>query len=271
MTAYIQSVLFEPNNIDKNDLLESISMYVLTNDMKNKYKKDDLVNDGVDNVEGEEKEDEIEGNIIEKINNREFIKPVQKDSLFWCLYICKYGFGEYTELRNNYGSKQLDIQQKATEFLKNNQTLLKNVNARITKAKVQEIMSELLVENRHISYEALYGLITYYKINIIMMHESENYFIEFLYEPCSEETDIYIIKKVQSKYVVKEDKIDLKDYEKLKEEKYCFPNYNTPIKSMTTYKMLDLELIANKLDIEVDSKVKKNELYEKIRCSICWD
>jgi hypothetical protein len=70
---------------------------------------------------------------------------------------------------------------------------------------------------------------------------------------------------------VKEDKIDLKDYEKLKEEKYCFPNYNTAIKSMTTYKMLDLELIANKLDIEVDSKVKKNELYEKIRCSICWD
>ena len=52
---------------------------------------------------------------------------------------------------------------------------------------------------------------------------------------------------------------------------YCFPNYNTPIKSMTTYKMLDLELLANKLDIEVDSKVKKNELYEKIRCSICWD
>ena len=38
MTAYIQSVLFEPNNIDKNDLLESISMYVLTKDMKNKYK-----------------------------------------------------------------------------------------------------------------------------------------------------------------------------------------------------------------------------------------
>ncbi len=104
------------------------------------------------------------------------------------------------------------------------------------------------------------------------MDENEKWCIEFLYEPCSEETDIFIIKKKENKrYIVKEEKLDFKDYEKLKQEKYFFPNYKTSIKAMSNYKMLDLEIIANKLDIDVENKIKKTELYDKIRTHICWD
>tara|TARA_Y200000002_G_scaffold248024_1_gene205377 strand:+ start:3150 stop:3950 length:801 start_codon:yes stop_codon:yes gene_type:complete len=266
MTAYIQSVLFEPKNIDKSDVLKSISSLMLTRDLKGKYET--VQNVITDTIVVHKKEEEKK----EEEKKEEYIEPVQRDTLFWCLYICKHGFGEFKEIKNNYGSKQLEIQQTASMFLKKNNILLKNVNTRITKAMIQEIMSELLIDNKCTSYEVLFGLITYYKINIILMDENEKWCIEFLYEPCSEETDIFIIKKKENKrYIVKEEKLDFKDYEKLKQEKYFFPNYKTSIKAMSNYKMLDLEIIANKLDIDVENKIKKTELYDKIRTHICWD
>ena len=71
----------------------------------------------------------------------EYKKPKQKDTLFWCLYIAKYGYDEYTEIQTHYGTKQLEIQQKIGNYIKNNMVLLKNVNTRITKAAAQEILS----------------------------------------------------------------------------------------------------------------------------------
>tara|TARA_E500000178_G_scaffold308943_1_gene322928 strand:- start:99 stop:542 length:444 start_codon:yes stop_codon:yes gene_type:complete len=41
-------------------------------------------------------------------------------------------------------------------------------------------------------------------------------------------------------------------------------NLSKPIKAMTSYKMEDLHNICNQLSIEIDNKMKKKDLYEKI-------
>ena len=44
----------------------------------------------------------------------EYIVPKQQDSLFWCFFICAFGYDEYVMVNRNYGVKELEIKQKAS-------------------------------------------------------------------------------------------------------------------------------------------------------------
>ena len=149
MTAYIQSLLFEPNNFHYPNILDNVSEYMLTTQMKNTYLKEQT------DVNSEDEEGITEQR--EENTNLNFIQPKQRDSLFWCLYIAKHGYKDYLEIQNHYGSKQMDIQKEISSYIKENPTLLKGLNIRITKALVQEIISELLTEIKQTSIYVLYS------------------------------------------------------------------------------------------------------------------
>jgi len=92
MAAYIQSLLFEPNNMSSKDVIDDIREIMLSVDFKNKYRKDEKPSEEVNIVEKvavEEEKEEL---------REEYLKPYQKDTLFWCLYIAKKGYGEYKEI-----------------------------------------------------------------------------------------------------------------------------------------------------------------------------
>ena len=120
MIGYIQDILFQPNNINKENPLDDIYDLMFTLHYKKKRKKQAnviLETQTINEIKKIEK--------VETEKKDEYNLPCQKDTLFWCCYIAKHGYDEYKQIRNNYGTKQMEIQEKISKYIKENSFLLK--------------------------------------------------------------------------------------------------------------------------------------------------
>lgn len=267
MAAYIQSLLFEPNNMSSKDVIDDIREIMLSADFKKKYRKEEKQVEEVSIIEEvaviEEKTEDL---------NEEYLKPSQKDTLFWCLYIAKNGYDEYKEIKYNYGSKQLEIQKKMSEQLKKNMVLLKSVNIRITKAMGQEILSDLLTETRKTGMYVLYGYAICYEMNLILLHPSGEYYLEIFSEQDVEEVPMYILQKDEREnYSIREKEVSLEEYKEIQENKYRLESHLRPLKAVSNYKVEELNEVGRAVGIDINSKKRtKPELYEEITKKIQW-
>ena len=197
--------------------------------------------------------------------------PKQQDTLFWCIYIIANGYGEYINVDRNYGVKELEIKKKIADFIQVNGSKMKETNYKITKAAVQEIMSEFLTSQKETNFQCLLALCVYYKINVVIVHNNGKLMLEFLSNH-DEETPYYVLKKDSyDKYRVDTDKKSLKDIQEMKTRLVCLVNYMKPIKAASHYKMEDLEALADKLGVlDLTKKYKKAELYQIVIGSTNW-
>ena len=183
MAAYIQQILFEPKNMVFSNIIENISNFMLTNHWKKRFL-----------IENQEEEQEQEEEEVEEAQKEEYIQPKQKDSLFWCIFIAKHGYQEYLEIQNHYGSRQMDLQKKVCNYIKDNTHLLKSVNIRITKAMVQEIISDLMTELKKTSIYVLYAYAFFFQLNIVIMHPNEKCFLKVFTESENFENTIVLLR-----------------------------------------------------------------------------
>ena len=197
--------------------------------------------------------------------------PKQPDTLFWSIFIIANGYGEYINIDRNYGVKELEIKKKVCDFLQKNPSKLKHTNYKITKAGVQEVISELLTSNKETSFNCLLALCVYYNINVVLIHPNGKLMLEFLsYD--QEETPYYVLKKdTYGKYSVDTDKKTWKEVQEMKTQLICIVNYMKPMKAAGNYKMEDLEELAEKMGVlDATKKYKKAELYQLVSDSINW-
>ena len=197
--------------------------------------------------------------------------PKQSDTLFWSIFIIANGYGEYINIDRNYGVKELEIKKKVCDFLQKNPSKLKHTNYKITKAGVQEVISELLTSNKETSFNCLLALCVYYNINVVLIHPTGKLMLEFLsYD--QEETPYYVLKKdTYGKYSVDTDKKTWKEVQEMKTQLICIANYMKPMKAAGNYKMEDLEELAEKMGVfDLTKKYKKAELYQLVSDSINW-
>jgi hypothetical protein len=274
MTAYIQSLLFEPYNLHPESYLEDIRDVMFTVDYKKKYR----------NMEAIEKQEELFVEKQETVKNQyvnipkqkqtpttvEYKKPKQKDTLFWCLYIAKYGYDEYTEIQTHYGTKQLEIQQKIGNYIRNNMVLLKNVNTRITKAAAQEILSELLTDSKTTSMHVLYAYAIYYNMNLILLHPSTEYYLE-IQSDTMEDVDTYLLQKDdRQQFSIRESPLTEQEYKEIVDTKYRLESHLRPLKAIGNYKVDELYEVAEKVKMDLTVKRTKPELYNAITEKIKW-
>jgi hypothetical protein len=264
MAAYIQQLLFEPKNIIFSNIIESISNFMLTSHLKKRFL--------IENEEQVQEEEEEEQKEFEETPKEEYIQPKQKDSLFWCIFIAKHGYQEYLEIQNHYGSRQMDLQKKVCNYIKDNTHLLKSVNIRITKAMVQEIISDLMTEIKKTSIYVLYVYAFYFQLNIVIMHPNEKCFLKIFTENENFENTIVLLQKnEQEQYTLLNDNLTLEEYLELYDDKYCIENHIRPLKALSNYKVSELDEIAEKLDIDLEDRpMKKQEKYDEITKLIKW-
>lgn len=272
MTAYIQSLLFEPNNSNTNDIIDDIRGLMLTHDLKKKYRKNPSENAFVVIAKPiPPNANDLVKLPLEDNTNDDYIKPKQKDSLFWCLYIAKHGYNDYLQLEVNYGMKQIEYQQCISEYIKKNLVLLKNVNTRITKACAQEIISELLTDTKKTSFPVLYAYAIYYNMNLILLHPSKKYYIEILSDNIEEDVPVYLLQKGKYEdYSIIENPLSKEEYNNIKETKLKLDSYNRPLKAIGNYKVEELHSISEKVEIDMTVKYTKPELYRIITEKIKW-
>ena len=58
--------------------------------------------------------------------------PEEKDGLFWCWFIFKYGFSEYEILKQNHFTVEKEYKIKFVKLVRENKKFLKNMKIKVT-------------------------------------------------------------------------------------------------------------------------------------------
>lgn len=199
------------------------------------------------------------------------ITPNHTDTLFWCLYIVVHGYNDYLQIGRNYGVKELEIKQKIGEYIKTNASKLKNTNYKVTKACVQEILSEMLTSQKETSMICLIAMTVHFNINVVLVQPAKKIMVEFIGQKDAELPWYILYKDTYGKYTIQESPATSNQLEELRQTNICLDSYLRPLKPMTTYKADDLIQLATKLgSIDLTTKIKKQELYEQLSARMQW-
>jgi len=191
------------------------------------------------------------------------------DSLFWCLYILHFGYNDYIQVSRNYGVRSLEVKKQVGEWLTKHPYAMKQTNYKITKASIQEIMSECMTCQKETSMLTILAILAFFKINIFLINATENCLLECIGNV--DEGSTYLIKKdKQSKYFIVGDPLTENEKNQWKEKCVCLSHYEKPLQTISHYKVDDLLSIAQKMDIKLTKKYKKPELYVLIWNECLW-
>jgi len=255
-------MLLKSNIIDFNHSANNKSNKVdLFNKMltENSKYKDDISKDDIS-------KDVISKDVIgknDKLNNRDSncFYPKEKDTLFWCYYINKYGLDEYLNnkkksflVERNYKISIIDKIQNIKDELKLNK--IKKITVEddlMNKQKINIITLKLFMllskENVLIIKKNCYQKIIFNRDKLDI--STENYNVIFC------DGDNYYIQKNLSSFYLNNILIS----------KYEIDNFDKPLKTMTSYKLDELQDICKKLDITIYNSSKnktKQVLYTEI-------
>ncbi len=202
-----------------------------------------------------EKEKIKEKHRINNIQNK-FYNPNQKDSLFWCFYILKYGYFNYEmEINGQYFSIEKKEKIKYVELLRNNKDKLK-----IHKIKPYSEIEDDLVNKDKISIKTFFALCIIENINSIIIDNHKIYEII-----CSDDKINVLIKdKLTNEYSIEIDASNeiIHNY---RLTYYIMPTFDASLKSISSYKLDELIDLCIKLGISIENtgkKMCKKDYYE---------
>jgi hypothetical protein len=177
---------------------------------------------------------------------------------------------------SKYANHEIVEKQKFFAFFKKCPKILKTTNCKITNQQTEEILSEMLSMNDQTSFLGIIALVVYYKINILLVHDTKKMYLSFRLmeddneQPHTQKTCVlYKHPKSNKRYKMKMYEEDAETISTIKNTMLCLESYMKPLRAISTYKITELEEIAEKLGIEV-SKMKKQELYAKIQEYCVW-
>ena len=189
-------------------------------------------------------------------------RPKQKDSLFWCFYILKYGFSNYEmEINNQYFVVEKNEKFKYIELLRKNKDLLK-----LHKIKPLTQLEDDLANKDKISPKTFFALCILENINVLLVDKRKVY--ELL---INDSPTINIVHRNNETYY---HSIELDVTEdicnKYRETYYKLTNFDTTLKGIGSYKLQELTDLCKKLNINIEEykdktlkqKMTKKDIYE---------
>ena len=202
--------------------------------------------------------------------------PEKEDTLFWCTYAIYHGHSDYLCIGNKYKNAEIQEKQLMIEFIKSNASAFKKCNYKISQVRVQEYMSELMI-NKKTTFQTFLVMCIYYKIHAFIVYE--NTFMDFSPVLPSTELDrvyeTYIFTRTQDgHFSVDLTPLTSEQLKHIRETKIKLErSEEKPLKAASNFKMSDLELMATKLNIVLPAtmtKWKKDELYSEITKKCTW-
>lgn len=195
--------------------------------------------------------------------------PKHKNSLFWCIFIAINGYNEYLMIGNKFANKEFEEQQRIMQYIKENGHEMKSLKMKITNSLLQQIMSELLVENTS-NLLLVNAYSVYYKSTIYVLNQNNHTYVIFGNKN-DEYSNTIIIQYNNKKYGLNND-IQINNID----NEYLFlENFEKPLKSISNYKLDDLKQLCikfnnfnkNKYDFDINNK-KKQDFYDLL-CQLC--
>jgi hypothetical protein len=245
----INKYCFDSKNIIELDLLSKI---------QNTTSEDFTKSDDFTKSEDFTKSDDFTKS-EEVTKSEEFIIPSQDDNIFWCWYIFQNGIKEYN-LPHKFFVIEKTRKIDWVPLLRENKASIKQL-----KYKLSNLENNLVNEEKmHIT-----TLESICFINNIDFYIVKN---KMLYKNSQDNENRIILKYYPKtkKYGILLDTVDvLKRINKYEEELFLVDDIAKPLKSISSYKLKDLQNIATKLDIELKKENQKNKtkkcLYSEIQ------
>ena len=185
--------------------------------------------------------------------DRSLFFPDEKDSLFWCFYIMKYGVEAYTMLEYKNIVVEKNIKIECIELVRKNKLKLKAHKG----MSVSHVENALLNE-KIIDMKTFMSLCIIEGISVMYLHKNTYYELNL---DIDETTNIHSITRLDNPlkygYELKQNSKEIRD------TFYNIDNLNKPLKAMSSYKIAELIVFCNKLNIPLkEDKKRKKDMYE---------
>ena len=196
-------------------------------------------------------------------NTHQYFSPKEKDTLFWCFFAMSKGKEVYDSLHSRMIVAEKKIKIEYIEKLRENKSMLKSHKLAPLSHVEDQLLNEYCIDLK--TFQALCVL-----DGITCVMSFGRCFYEINVDEDAEETDenLYYLKKTS--HVGQRDKYvcslhnTLPEINLVRTTMFKIDNLSKPIKAMTSYKMEELHNMCNQLGIEIETKMKKKDLYEKI-------
>ena len=216
---------------------------------------------------------EEEGDWKSHIQSRTFQAKHVQDSLFGSIYLAHHGFNEFKRVCHVFGKTDNEEKQKIIRFLQTQTPKMLNemVNYNLTKVLYDKILHDLST-CPETPYHCVIGLSLYYKCSIYIVDTVSNTYITFENSSADKTFVLFknphAVKKLLYFVDTSENCISIAE---IHDKLFKLFHYDKPLKSIASYKLNELEAIAQKLNISYEKKMKKKELYDKIYAQCGWN
>jgi len=195
--------------------------------------------------------------------------PRQKDGLFWCFYIMKYGMDAYNELYEKditiVVEKKIKIEW--IEILRNKKGVLKQHKT----APLAHIENSLLNEHK-IDIKTFIALCVVENLSLMYVHNKTYYEMnvdaDIDKEITTTQVHVIIRKEQPLKYGIVMDALTDYSPQTIRSTYYKIDNINKPLKAISSYKYDELYDICDRLNIlqklDQGKRTTKQILYEGI-------
>jgi hypothetical protein len=270
MTEIIQRKLFLPSTPSLAgesiaDIMSMLNPYMLTINNKSIAPKQTLEThvSMCDNVK-ESQPAAAEQQYDNKIST---LTPAQADSLFWCIYIAIHKYDEYLMIHNKHNMIELEWKQKLAKQITDCPAKLKQSTHKVTKANIQEILSDFMTAPYKTNMLCVIAITVYYNIHIIIMNSTNNMRMEFTTDAHPTDAhlvDTYVIyKNERNHYSICPEPASSAELDRIRCSSFLIENNEKPLKSIGSYKVDELIQYAKLFGVYNDhEKYKKNELHD---------
>lgn len=187
------------------------------------------------------------------VRDRKFFYPKEKDTLFWCYYINKYGIDKYFDNKKRSFVVEHDYKISVIEKIQNMKDELK-----LNKIKKLVVEDELMNKAK-IEIASIKLLMLLDNENLLLIKNNCYQKIVFNRDKLDLSVDNYnvIFCDVDNYYLQK----NLNDRELVDiiDKSYEIDNFDKPLKGISSYKLDELHEICKKLNIELSSNLGKNK------------
>jgi hypothetical protein len=193
---------------------------------------------------------------------RDNFNPFQKDKLFWCFYVIKFGIDKFDMLGNQHFITEKEMKFKYIELLRSNKALLK-----AHKIKPLYELEDDLANKDKIGLKTFLAICLVDKINIIIIHKKK------VFECLNDDINpiFFVTKKDENNYILDLQETNISDkLVHLRTNYFNWEHIDSSLKAITSYKLEELTTIAKKLDIDLNNnnsnskKKTKKDIYELI-------
>ena len=265
MTDIIQRKLFLPATANAStgesitDIMSLLNPYMLTINNKSIVQKPNIDMQLSKMVDMPESQHAVEEPCDNKIST---LTPAQADSLFWCIYIAIHKYDEYLMIHNKHNMLELEWKQKLSKQITDCPSKLKQSNHKVTKANIQEILSDFMTAPYKTNMLCVIAITVYYNIHIIIMNSTNNMRMEFLTDVLPADTYV-IYKNERNHYSICPEPASADELSRIRNSSLLIENNEKPLKSIGSYKIDELVQYAKLFGVYNDhEKYKKNELHD---------